>query len=1549
MKRILKWTGLVLLAPVVLFILLTVLLYLPPVQNWAVDKVASIASEKTGMHISVGHVALAFPLDLSVDEVMVIRAQDTIAHISNAVVDVKLLTLLRKQVVVDQLEINDASMNTLDFISDLQIKGHVGQLSVASRSIDLNVGTVDLNNAQLKKADLTILLSDTAAVDTTTTETPWLINVDSLTIDRSRVEVHMPGDTMQVEAYIGSAKVKEGVIDLLNNRYTVGSLDWREGMLDFNDIALSGIGIGIDSIYYQAPDLSFKIRDAAMREKSGLELSEMQATVKMDSTTLYLPHLNLKTPYSYIRAKGQTDLNVMDTVQECRSAGVQECRRGRFDIDLDASLGRQDMMLLLAEQPQQLREKWPEWPLTVKTQAAGTMEKASVRQFEVTLPTGFHAEANGTIGLQGTTTASLNIKAESYDMSLLKAYVPGLGKDYLLPKGLTLQGSIDSNGPVMGADLTMRDGKATAKLRGHLNQQSMSYDADVTISNLNVSRYLPKQNIGTVSATATAKGRGTDFLDKSSWLEADVNIQQLQYDQYDLESTQVTARLSNGHATATATGCNPLFEGNIDIDALLGKKNIEAKIGTDLKRIDMHAIGLSEDRLTGGATGKVELSTNMKEQHYVKAYFNNLYISDSAKTFHPEAIGLLLRTNRDTTLARIQSGNFIVKADAKGGYEQVLKQCTVLADSMMAQYHNRTIDQPSLKRLLPTGRLYIESGNENPIADILRVSKNIAFKEFLLDMTTSPEQGVNALSHIYGLNADSTLIDTLKLNLVEKAHGLTFNGDVVNGKKNPQFVFRALFDGRLQEHGASIGLRLYDGDEKMGLRIGAQAMMVDEGLNFHLIPKDPTIGYKKFKLNDNNYVLLQRNQRIKAKVDLVSDDGTGIKVYSTESEDSTQLQDLTVSLHRLDLGQICEVLPYLPRITGQLNGDYHLTMNPQGQVSVASDMEIQQMTYEGSRLGNISTEMVYLQREDNTHAVEGILMLEDTEVGSLRGEYRNTENGHLDATMKLTRFPLDMVNGFIQDQIIGFEGFAGGELSVKGTLRKLDVDGIVNLESAALISAPYGVRLRFDKDTVRISDAKLLLNNFKMYAYNDKPLSMTGNIDFHDTEHITMDIRLRGEDFQIINSKQTSKSVAWGKAFVNVIARMNGPLDQLNMRGRLNVLGSTDLNYILLDSPLSTDNQMDELVKFTNFNDSVVATVSKPAPNGLNADLTINIDQGAHVKCALNVDQTNYVDLFGGGDLRMKYSGEGITMNGRYTISNGEMKYSLPVIPLKTFTIKDGSFVEFTGDPTNPRLNLTATERVYASVGQEGTQSRSVAFDCGVIITKTLNNMGLEFIISAPEDNSIDNELSAMGTEERGKIAVTMLTTGMYLVDGNTSGFTMNAALSSFLQNEINNITGSALKTLDLSIGLDNTTDASGKMRTDYSFKFAKRFWNNRLKVQIGGKVSSGQDAMEDGKNKSFFDNVSMEYRLSATGNQYVNLFYSQNVYDWLDGYTSEYGGGYLWRRKLDTLWDLFKFKSDNQQTPERRMITPRPFTATDSIQSVRTIVTDSIKKGGTP
>ena len=851
---------------------------------------------------------------------------------------------------------------------------------------------------------------------------------------------------------------------------------------------------------------------------------------------------------------------------------------------------------------------------------------------------------------------------------------------------------------------------------------------------------------------------------------------------------------------------------------------------------------------------------------------------------------------------------------------------TTLTDSVMAQFENKIINQPAIKALLPEMKLHLESKRENPVANFLR-ALDIDFKEMALDLTTSPETGINGTSHLYSLNYDSTRIDTVRLNLTQKGDRLSYQGQICNNKKNPQFVFNALLDGHFHKHGALVGLRYFDAKGKMGVRLGATAEMEDKGLRLRLMPERPTIGYKEFNLNKDNFIYIAKDKKIQAKVDLVSDDRTGLKLY-TENQDSTMLQDLTLSLHRIDLGEVTSVIPYLPKITGRLNGDYHILQDQNERYSIATDMAVENMAYEGSPIGNISTELVYLQKEDDTHAVEARLMLDEEEFGLLSGIYQNkkqsgTGESVIDATFTMTRMPLSIANGMVPDQIVGLEGYGEGELTIKGTTTHPDINGEIYVDSAYLVSIPYGIRMRFDNDPVRIVGSHLLLENFGLYAYNDEPLNLMGDIDFSDMDRIMIDMRMRARNLLLINAKQEAKSIAYGKAFVNMFARLQGPLEEMNMRGRLDVLGTTDMTYMLLDSPLSADNRLNDLVKFTDFTDSTQTVISRPMPSGIKADLTISVSQGAHIVCDLNAEQTNYVDLMGGGDLRLKYDPDGIHLTGRYTLTDGEMKYSLPIIPLKTFNIKEGSYVEFTGDPMNPKLNITATERTKATVTDESGVGRSVVFNCGVVITKTLNDMGLEFIIEAPEDNNVSGELATMSTEERGKIAVTMLTTGMYLTDGNTGSFSMNSALSSFLQSEINSIAGSALKSLDLSVGIDNTTDASGAMHTDYSFKFAKRFMNNRLKVEIGGKVSSGSNDYS-GQSNSFFDNVTMEYRLNQNATQNVKVFFQQNVYDWLEGYTSMYGAGFVWRRKLDNFWDIFQFwKKEPQPMMRQRQMMP--------------------------
>ena len=84
----------------------------------------------------------------------------------------------------------------------------------------------------------------------------------------------------------------------------------------------------------------------------------------------------------------------------------------------------------------------------------------------------------------------------------------------------------------------------------------------------------------------------------------------------------------------------------------------------------------------------------------------------------------------------------------------------------------------------------------------------------------------------------------------------------------------------------------------------------------------------------------------------------------------------------------------------------------------------------------------------------------------------------------------------------------------------------------------------------------------------------------------------------------------------------------------------------------------------------------------------------------------------------MQYTPQGdMSLTGRYTLSGGVMKYSLPIIPLKEFQFNPGSYVDWRGNIMNPTLSLKATERMRASVADgDGDGSRMVNFDVSISI-----------------------------------------------------------------------------------------------------------------------------------------------------------------------------------------------------------------------------------------
>ena len=455
------------------------------------------------------------------------------------------------------------------------------------------------------------------------------------------------------------------------------------------------------------------------------------------------------------------------------------------------------------------------------------------------------------------------------------------------------------------------------------------------------------------------------------------------------------------------------------------------------------------------------------------------------------------------------------------------------------------------------------------------------------------------------------------------------------------------------------------------------------------------------------------------------------------------------------------------------------------------------------------------------------------------------------------------------------------------------------------------IGFRFDDKQVMMADSRMVFDKFNIYTKGDTPFAINGSVDFSDMEKMMVDLRMKTTDYELMNAPKNRKATLYGKIYVDVDATLKGPVDELKMRGNMNVLGKTDFTYVLKDSPLMVDDRLGSMVTFVNFNDTVTVEEEEKqvALTGMDIAMTVHIAQAVQAHVDLTADGFNYMEVEGGGDLAFQYTPQGdMLLNGRYSLMSGELKYEIPIIPLKTFNIREGSYLNWTGNMMNPEMNIKATERIRANVGSKGEASRMVGFDVGISLTQRLENLGLAFTLEAPEDASVQEELNAMSEEERGKLAVTMLVTGMYMAEGNsTGGFNVNNALNSFLQNQISNVVG---QTLDVSLGMESVDDLDGGKSTDYNFQFAKRFWNNRFRIVIGGTVSTGNSAQKD---ETFIDNVAIEYRLDDSGTRYVKFFHDKNYESVLEGEIVETGLGVVLRKKVTKLGELFIFKKKKE------------------------------------
>ena len=1500
--------------PIIMLWIAFIALYLPPVQRYATGVLCREISNVSGYDVSIGSLHLAFPLKLNISDFSMSRDGIRYFDGEKAEINVSLLPLFSGEIEVNYVYLENVDIDTKEMIPDVAISGNIGYFRSTARNIDPGKRVADIRQVHLHSCSLEITVTDTIPDKDDDSSPEWSIRLRKGSIEESTIALHLAKQEINTTLEIGNLSLANGSIDTGNKRYRIGRTTLansgiryhkEDDTTPFGRLEATGIGLESNGFQFTPDSVLLAIDRLALNQPGGIDITEASTSLRADSSLLTVNNVSiLSSNGSRITANGTLpwDAFILGS-------------KSRISADLDARVNRKDLETILADGHHALSMLQDDM-LYGNLKVNGNVTSLYIDTIDIKAP------STASIGARGylmhltdkeRMTAILGLHGHTDNIGLLFNSTDPLAGE------ARIDGTIGYSNGIADADLLIAATGGTATAKGTYDTDNGNYSADIRTNNIDLSLVKPEIPLRKLSATITAKGKGTDIFDKKTAYDIHIALDTLLYDKTQISDVTIDASQADCMSKVDVTGSDSNLRFSLDSKTLLDNSNIRNNTVLDIKKADWSKLRLIDGNLTTEMRLSVMLGTDLAETHSIKFCGENMILTTPQKTYTPSNIYIEAATSPDSTHVQACNGDLNIAGEMSSGYNGLLKSIDKVGKMFITTLQNDDIVHymQDYERELPYISLGMECGHNNILANMLAM-KGITTNSISLDVSMDSIDGLDISGGVYGLKKGNLNFDTIRVLTRQENNRIRYIAGIRSTAINPDNIkesYNATLFGYLTDDTLTTNFIYRDKTEKIGINVEATTKLKPHGINLRFKPNAILLG-KQFSFNNGNYINIDKGFKTDANVVLSSTDGTGIHLYTTNDKESQHVAN--IELWGANLKELTGALPYLPDIAGTLNLALHFRQDING-IQLSSDINALDIAYEGAYIGNEIIEATYSPRADGTHYIDMRLLHEEKEIAHLSGNYDdNNKDSGLDGTISLTRFPLELLKAFINDTGVNLSGFINGKMSANGKLTRLTTNGRIQFESVDIDAYGFGTSLHMADETLNIEDNKLIFNNFNIYAKGDTPFKINGNIDFTRLADPTFSLRMNADNYELINSSRTKRSMFYGKLFVSTSAMIGGTLKNMKLYGNVTILRKSNITYIMLDSPIESEKNLDGLVEFVNFNDTTAITSPSNENDidlgSINMNMSLRIEDGARINADLDEDRNNYFTTQGSGNLNVTYTGgAGLNVTGRYTMNGGDFKLSLPIIPLKTLQISDGSSINWTGQILEPELNITALERVTSSVTFEDDSMQPIPFDVGVKISNTLSDLGLSFVLYSPENATIQEQLNSLDTETMNRYAVTMLITGAYA--GNNKSLTVANALNSFIDAKINDIAGTAMKSFSINVGInDATNDETGDSYKNYSFSFSKRFWNDRITFIIGGEMNRGDHSTS---NESFINNASLEWKLSDSSNRFLKLFYDKNYESILEGEITEMGIGYVYKRKLNHLKELFIFRNSRKENAD--------------------------------
>ncbi len=1587
-----------------IIILVPCLLYVPFVQEAVKNGVSSYINKNMAMTVDVERILLEFPLRLNVENALVLdEHEDTMVYAKSLLVDVEFMPLLKNKVDLQKAELIQGVYNMVSADSSMVLKARLAKFVIDQAHVSLDSSEVNLGGIALEGGKVSILIDNnksTKSLEDTTSTAGWKINTKNIKLENLDYEMQMLPMIDNLYAHVGLASLSGGVIDTGNLYVSVGALGldsvdvkyiyptpeyiaaypmkadslqfvtpedtaiWtiradelrlngshviyamkntspNKG-LDMNYIEVSDVNIGIDDFYNSGTNLSAKLSALTAKERSGLQVTYGKGDFSMDDTKIVAKGVSLETMQSKLSLDAEMGSDVATNADSPLS------------LKLEASVGVGEVGKLYPSMGYIINNIPQHSPVRMSLDLEGTTRMLDLDKAEMVLPQYLAVKAKGRLGNVTDVrhmTANVNFAGNLKNLNFAKPIMLNdtAMRNMIEFPGMLLDGSVNYT-PTMAKgniDLKLEEtGKAV--FSGDWNDKTQNYVADIKLDSFPLNIILPTIPVENLTVSAHLQGFGYDIYDLSTLLEANVIVDEITYNGWYYSDISAFANFENGYMSMDLESDNSNCEMEMSVNCMLNKDFYEFGLNGNIGFIDLQELQLSKTESRGNgrilAGGTIDLETNSYEMDFnIKDFKWTL----AGEVYSTPAIVVSVISSRDSmALYAQEDDDFHINFNTPTSLDTMLSRLTKLQKIMEYEVAEKYLDVDTLQRTLPPMVCELRIGKNNLVQQALKYN-GIKMKNLMLDLINDSTIYMNG--KIHGLYLNPALqADTLTLYANQTNKCLSYNMHVGNRPGTNDELAQVTIRGGVR--GNALGMLLEQNNIRgeQGFKIGMNAYLSDTVIDVKFFPKNPTIGYKEWTMNEGNVVAYDYiDKHFDADLSLRCD-SSFIKLYTEHSHDGHNQEDVMLKVGGVQISDWLKLSPLAPPISGEFSADVKMKFDGEN-IWGGGISRMKNFKYNRKKVGDFDfMASVELDPASNTMNLRSAFDVDGRRTIEAKGMLNDsTSRSPYNLDVTVDSFPLRMANSFIPGNMAYLRGAINGELNVVGTVGDPIVNGFLQCDDAEVAMPLFGSYLSISDNKVPVDSSLIKLNGFKIYGSNNNSINVDGYVYLLPLENPKLNVKMKGSNIEFVNSKQRRNMEVFGKGYANVDATMKGDMQNIDMDVSLTLLPTTNITYVMQTDVAAISTQTDEnMVKFVNFADTVEVEEDSIQTSISSSNYTLkaklNIQQGSKLNVYLSDNGTDRVAIEGSGLLDYYQSSLGdMRLTGQYTIGSGYVRYTPPLLSEKLFNFSDGSYVSWTGNMMNPTLNLKATESMKATVTQEGQDSRLVNFLIDLSVTNTLNNMNVEFDLNTNDDLTVQNEIQSMSPSQRSSQAINLLLYSTYMGLGSSSSSSMSGnPLYSFLNSQINRWAASTIKGVDLTLGVNQYDETKGDTKsksTTYSYKVSKSFFNDRFKVEVGGNYNPNADAEESMAN-SLLNDLSFIYMLNQSGSMSVKLFRHTGYESVLEGEVTETGGAFVMKRKLSTLRNLFRFS--------RRQRTQKPEETRDTIINLDSVVKQELKSG---